>query len=181
MCHICPSWLSFILYNPIRKAFTNREKILSESGIGDDSVVLEVGAGNGFLTEAVAAHAKKVYAVELQEGMATKLRKRIDHFGDKVVVVHGDIASCDMGDEVVDACLLYYSFHEVRDKLASAKNISKSIKPGGVLSIYEPTIEVRAVDMQETTEMFERFGLKKEKEREGPFTRFVRLRKHGGR
>jgi hypothetical protein len=66
----------------------------------------------------------------------------------------------------------------VRDKLASAKNISKSIKPGGILSIYEPTIEVRAVDMQKTTAMFERFGLKKEKEREGSFTR---LRKHGGR
>jgi len=58
MC-ICPSWLSFILYNPIRKALTDREKILDECGITPHSTVLEVGAGNGFLTEVVAQRAKK--------------------------------------------------------------------------------------------------------------------------
>ena len=90
---ICPSWLSFILYNPIRKALTDRKKILDESCITANSLVLEVGAGNGFLTEVIAERARKVYAIELQDGMVKKLEKRVQHFGDKVDIIHGDIAS----------------------------------------------------------------------------------------
>ena len=73
---VCPSWLSFVLYNPIRKALTDREKIIAESGITGESVVLEVGAGNGFFTEVLVRTARKVYAVELQEAMLEKLKRR---------------------------------------------------------------------------------------------------------
>jgi len=59
---VCPSWLSCILYNPARKASTDRRRIMSESKISGKSVVLEVGAGNGFLTEVLAEHAAKVGA-----------------------------------------------------------------------------------------------------------------------
>jgi 16S rRNA A1518/A1519 N6-dimethyltransferase RsmA/KsgA/DIM1 with predicted DNA glycosylase/AP lyase activity len=44
---------------------TDRKKILDESGITANSIVLEVGAGNGFLTEVIAERARKVYAIEL--------------------------------------------------------------------------------------------------------------------
>ncbi len=178
MCPVCPSWLSFILYNPLRKALTNRARIVDESGITGESSVLEVGSGNGFLTEVVAERAKKVYAVELQEGMVRKLRKRIDRFGNRVEIVHGDIASCLIGDDTVDVCLMYYSFHEVRSKSVAAGHISKAIKTGGILSIYEPTVEVSRSDMEETTGLFENLGLEKDRGWEGLFTRFVRLRKH---
>ncbi|MDH4028252.1 MAG: hypothetical protein OEU95_05440, partial [Nitrospirota bacterium] len=66
---VCPSWLSFILYNPLRLRFTDRDRIINDSCITPDSVVLEVGAGNGFLTEAIARVAKRTVCVELQEGM----------------------------------------------------------------------------------------------------------------
>lgn len=174
---VCPSWLSCILYNPVRKAFTDRQKILTESGITKDSVVLEVGAGNGFLTEALAEIAGKVYAVELQEGMTQKLTKRVQKFGSKVAVIRGDIASVVAGKEFVDVCLLYYCFHEVRDSIKAAENIAGAIKKGGILSIYEPTIEVGKREMQKTAALFERTGFTKETERNGVFTRFVRLRK----
>jgi len=177
MC-ICPSWLSFILYNPIRKAFTDREKILDECGITPHSIVLEVGAGNGFITEVIAQRAKKVYAVELQDGMVRKLKKRVQRFGDKVDIVQGDIASYSIGDKCVDVCLMYYSFHEVINKNNAAEIMRKAIKIGGILSIYEPTIEVKKSDMQKSTVMFEGMGFKKEMEWNRIFTRFVRLRKY---
>lgn len=108
---VCPSWLAFILYNPVRKALTERGKILDESGSTKDSVVLEVGAGNGFLTEALAEHARKVYAVELQEGMIKKLKRRIARFGEKGSIIKGDIATMSLDQALADVCLLYYSFH----------------------------------------------------------------------
>jgi ubiquinone/menaquinone biosynthesis C-methylase UbiE len=178
MSPVCPSWLSFILYNPIRKAFTDREKILDECGVTKDSVVLEVGAGNGFLTEAIAERAKKVYTVELQDGMVRKLQKRVLRFTDKVSIIHGDIASVILKEEVFDICLMYYSFHEVSNKMGAADNISRAVKTGGILSIYEPAMEVEKLKWEKTSNLFEQRGFKKDMERAGIFTRFMRLKKY---
>lgn len=174
---ICPSYLSFILYNPVRKALTDRDGIMDESGVTALSVVLEIGAGNGFITEALAGRAKKVYANELQLGMVRKLKKRIERFGDKVDIMFCDIATCDIGEEFADIGIMYYSFHEVSNQIEASKNICRAIKSGGILSIYEPTIEVNKAAMQKTVGLFEALGFEKEIERDGLFTRFVRLRK----
>ena len=72
---------------------------------------------------------------------------------------------------------MYYSFHEVINKVDAAKNIAKALKIDGTLSIYEPTIEVQNPDMQKTTALFEDLGFKKEMSWNHLFTKFVRLRK----
>lgn len=174
---IFPSWLSFILYNPVRKALTNREAVLNESMIKESSVVIEVGPGNGFLTEAIAARAKKVYAIEIQPGMVKKLKKRVKRFGDKVEIIQSDIATCNIGDEFADVAIMYYSFHEISNQADAIKNIDRAMKPNSILSIYEPTIEVNKAAMQRTVNIFEENGFEREGERDGIFTRFVRLRK----
>jgi ubiquinone/menaquinone biosynthesis C-methylase UbiE len=176
---VCPSWLAFILYNPLRKALTERRKVLAESGITKDSVVLEVGAGNGFLTEALAEHARKVYAVDLQEGMIKKLKRRIARFGERVSVIKGDIATMSLDQVLADVCLLYYSFHEFGDKEKAADTISRAVRSGGTVSIYEPTLEVGKLAMQRTVAIFAQRGFVKAKEKDGLFTRFVRLQKKG--
>jgi tRNA A58 N-methylase Trm61 len=177
MSAVCPSWLSFILYNPVRKVLTDRQKILDESGITPDSVVLEIGAGNGFFTEMIALRARKVIAVELQEGMVRKLEKRIQGVREKVDIVQGDIASPAIGDDFADVCLMYYCFHEVSNKADAVIHISGAVRKGGILSIYEPTIEVNQSGMRKTIELFEQKGFSREFERNGAFTRFARLRK----
>ncbi len=174
---LCPSYLSFILYNPIRKVLTNRDRVLEESGITGTSTVLEVGAGNGFLTEAIAQRAKKVYALELQAGMVRKLRKRMKPFGDKVDIILADIAAYDIRSGFADVVLMYYSFHEISNQSGAAGKIGMAIKPGGILSIYEPAIEVKEAGMQKAIGMFESIGFTKEVVRDGRFTRFARLRK----
>ena len=174
---VCPSWLSFILYNPARKAFTRREAILNESGVTGNSVVLEVGAGNGFLTEALAERSVKVYAVELQEGMIRKLRRRVARFGEKVSIIKGDISLISLDQELADVCILYYSFHEFGDKEKAADTIGKAIKQGGFLSIYEPTFEVGKQSMQRNAILFEQRGFVQAQEKEGLFTRFMSFKK----
>jgi len=175
---VCPSWLSFILYNPVRKIFTDREAILAESGITENSVVLEVGAGNGFLTEELATHAKKVYAVELQAGMIRKLKSRIARFGERVAVIKGDIASLSLDEGFADVCILYYSFHEFDDKEKAAEAISRAVKPGGIVSIYEPTLEVGKSSMMKTMMMFKQRNFVAFVEKNGILTRFVSLKKN---
>ena len=174
---VCPSWLSFLLYNPVRKYFTDRKRVLAESGVTMNSVVIEVGAGNGFLTEALAEYALKVYAVELQEGMVQKLKRHVDRFGEKVSVIKGDIAVVPLHKECADVCILYYSFHEFGNKQQAADAIVRVLKKGGTIAIYEPTIEVGKHSMVKTSLLFEKRGFKKVRERDELFTRFMSLRK----
>jgi ubiquinone/menaquinone biosynthesis C-methylase UbiE len=172
-----PSYLSFILYNPIRKALVDRENVLNESGITKFSTVLEVGAGNGFITEAIAQRAKKVYAIDIQSGMVKKLKKRIKKFSNKVNIILCDIANCDIGEGFADITIMYFSFHEISNQANAIKNIARAMKPNSILSIYEPTIEVSKAAMQKTIEMFEAIDFEKEIEHNGLLTRFARLRK----
>ena len=179
MSRVCPSWLSFILYNPLRSRLIDRVKILDESRIGPESVVLEIGAGNGFFTEAIAKRAKKVICIELQEGMAKKLKKRTGSCSDKVHIITADIAAYSPEGPFADVCLLYYCFHEVANKPVAAVNIGRAVKKGGTLAVYEPTVEVGRKDMQRTIALFEEKGFHKEAEHSSIFSRFSRLRKTG--
>jgi SAM-dependent methyltransferase len=156
---------------------TDRQRVLDESGITPDCVVLEIGAGNGFFTEMIALRARKVIAVELQPGMVKKLEKRLQKVRDKVDIVTADIASFAVGKGFADVCLMYYCFHEVGDKKGAAVNISGAVREDGILSVYEPAFEVSRRDMRETIELFERNGFSRESARDGAFTRFARLRK----
>ena len=69
------------------------ERILSRmvdyAYVSGDDVVLEVGAGLGFLTRLLAERAKLVYAVELDRGLAEYLRSRFPE-GSNVRVLEGD-------------------------------------------------------------------------------------------
>ena len=177
MAFVCPSWFSFILYNPVRKAFTDRSKVLDESCITRESVVLEIGAGNGFFTEAIAERAKKVIAVELQQGMVRKLRKRVERFGNAVEIVLKDIASADLAHDMADVCLLYYSFHEIARQEEAAAIIARTVRRNGILSIYEPSVEVNSGDMETTVLLFQSLGFSLVGAPANMFTRFARLRK----
>ena len=177
MARVCPSWLSFILYNPIRKIFTDRQRVLDESRIRPGSVVLEIGCGNGFFTEAIAGRADKVIAVELQSGMVRKLKKRVETLGGRVEIIEQDIATAELPQETADACLLYYSFHEIARQQDAAAIISRTVRHGGVISIYEPTVEVSRSDMDAAIAIFKSLGCALEWSRHRLFTRSVLLRK----
>lgn len=175
MFFICPSWLSFILYNPLRKFLTNRKEILDECNVKADSVVLEIGAGNGFLTEMLATRARRVIAVELQAGMIRKLKKRVPPDSGKIDIIEGNISSIPSDENIADICLLYYSFHEVADKPGAVINICTMLKQGGILAIYEPSLEVGKKDMETTVSMFKKNGFSLRSSRRGLFTRFAML------
>ena len=161
----------------MRKTFSDRRKILRDSGVAEGSAVIEVGAGNGFLTEVLAAVAKKVIVIELQEGMVKKLKKRVSRYAGKVDIITGDIATCGLQAGIADVCLLYYSFHEFSDKPGAVRNIARALKSRGIISLYEPTVEVGKKNMEKTVGMFAEAGFEKELEYATLFTRFVRLRK----
>ncbi len=67
--------------------------ILETSDITKEDIVVEIGAGLGFVTEQLVKYAKKVYAVELDEDMVNELSK-IN--ADNLEIVHNDILKTDL-------------------------------------------------------------------------------------
>jgi len=176
---ICPPSHAWILRNPLRKLFSNRAGILDAAGIDRSSVVLEVGAGNGFFTEVIARAARKVIAVELQEAMAEKLYKSLENVvpNSPIEIRVADIATLQLAPGSVDVAFLYYSFHEIRDQDAAASNIARALKVGGRLAVYEPVIEVKEDAMARTVSIFEQRGFVTTDSGKSIFTRWAIMRK----
>lgn len=69
------------------------ETIFDTSNITKDDIVIEIGAGLGFVTENLVKLAKKVYAVELDEDMVYELSK-IN--ADNLEIIHQDILKTNL-------------------------------------------------------------------------------------
>jgi 16S rRNA (adenine1518-N6/adenine1519-N6)-dimethyltransferase len=71
------------------------DAIVRDSGVGPEDIVLEVGAGEGVLTERLAAVAAHLHTVEIDRGLEPKLtalREELDfdlHWGDAVKLDFG--------------------------------------------------------------------------------------------
>lgn len=66
-----------------------RKKIIDACELTKDDVVLEIGPGAGALTQEIAKHAGKVFAVEKDDRLAVQLKEQFQTTN--VTVIHGDI------------------------------------------------------------------------------------------
>lgn len=66
------------------------ERLISYASLGREDVVLEVGAGLGFLTKLLSQACKRVLAVEVDAGLIEILRAELKRV-ENVVLIEGDI------------------------------------------------------------------------------------------
>lgn len=74
------------------------KRIVAESGVGKDDLVLELGAGGGILTRQLARVSRQVVAVEYDPYWAMHLRERFSD-DDNVRVVQGDVLTASLPKE----------------------------------------------------------------------------------
>lgn len=75
-------------------------RIVESAEIGADDVVLEIGPGQGVLTESLAEKAQKVLAIELDDRLISVLRKRFED-RDNVEIIHDDVLHMNV-DELLE-------------------------------------------------------------------------------
>jgi 16S rRNA (adenine1518-N6/adenine1519-N6)-dimethyltransferase len=71
------------------------EKLCSYAQLGTEDVVLDAGAGFGFLSRFLAQRCKRVVAVEKDPQVAEVLRQQVQGLGN-VLVVEGDVLKADL-------------------------------------------------------------------------------------
>ncbi len=87
-------------------------EIVNGSGVEEDSLVVEIGPGEGALTEHLAEMAGHVVAVDLDERMIKLLKVKL--FGyDNVELIHGDILELDLS-KLIEERLSEYNLTNVR-------------------------------------------------------------------
>ncbi len=147
---VCPaSWSWGLLF--FRGLVHNPKKILV-SLAGEGKAVADIGCGPGFFTTAMsdaAGASGKVYAVDLQQEMLDKAKKRVEkHCKNKNVTfikAEKDTLNLVPG---LDAALAFYMVHEVPDTDKFFSEIYFALKLGGKLLVIEPLLHVSKKDFE---------------------------------
>lgn len=120
--------------------------MINAANVGKKDIVLEVGPGEGSLTEILAKHAKKVVAVEKDSDLIPFLHDKFKKYNN-LNIIHGDILTINpsLGDRVaksykVVANIPYYITARFLRKFLEAKN-----KPSVMVLMVQKEVAERIV------------------------------------
>ncbi|WP_187263948.1 class I SAM-dependent methyltransferase [Pontibacter beigongshangensis] len=121
-----------------------------------ESVVADIGAGTGFYTFKVAKKIPrgKIYAVELQDGFVSELKKRSKEQGlGHVEVVKSGPTSIQVPDASLDLAFMVDVYHELEYPQEMLQAIHRALKPTGKLLLLEYRAEDPKVMIRELHKM----------------------------
>jgi predicted methyltransferase len=130
-----------VLEGPDRDAWQMPGEIMDALGIGDGSVVADLGAGGGWFTVRLARRVGPnglVYAEDVQRQMVDAIARRVAREGFRnVVTVLGEDDDPRLPPEALDAVLMVDAYHEVQNRVQLLANVRASLKPNGRLGIVD--------------------------------------------
>lgn len=138
----CPSWLAWLLDNPLTEAVAGTQTRLDRIGLQPGEYVLDVGSGPGRLAIPAAQRVGltgRVVAVDIQPPMLARLQQRaitagVTNITPQLVDIAGDN---HLPADHFDRAWLVTVLGEIPDRDAALRNLWRLLKPGGVLSITE--------------------------------------------
>ena len=138
------SFKAMTLILRVRDLFRPPQKVLSEVGmIKPGTHVLDYGCGPGNYTIAAAelvGPSGKVYAVDIHPMAIRKVQNKANKKGLNVQTILTDYDT-QLPDSSVDAVLLFYVLHDFKNPDAIIKELSRVLKPMGVLLVFDHKLE----------------------------------------
>ncbi|MFW6305376.1 MAG: class I SAM-dependent methyltransferase [Candidatus Saliniplasma sp.] len=145
------------------------QDILSLLDLDRDDIVLDLGAGTGFLTFPISERVNegKVYAVDVQEEMLEKLRERCDKHGcGNIELLLNEEGSIPLPDSEIDKAFLMNVLHEIED-MGTFVELYRVLKKDGKICVIDwdkeggsahgpPTYE--RYTLEEAVELLGRYG-----------------------
>ena len=126
-----------------RKAQTDFSEdlaLLRAQGLGEESTLVDLGAGTGGLALAAAPHCRRVVAVDVSPAMLDHLRARAGDLGlANVECVRGGFLSYEHLGAPADAVYSRNALHHLPDfwKALALTRVAAMLRPGGVLRLRD--------------------------------------------
>lgn len=114
--------------------------LLVELGLTAGSTVVDIGAGTGQFTLAVAPVCARVVAVDVSPVMLGALRARVDAAQvTNVEVVHAGFLTYELDGDPADVVYSRYALHHLPDfwKAVALTRLRGMLRPGGVLRLWD--------------------------------------------
>jgi SAM-dependent methyltransferase len=127
-------------------------ELLHRYGLDRDSIVLDVGAGVGTFTVAVAPKCQEVIAIDVSPAMIAVIRERVEHVClSNVTVVEGGFLSYQHRGLPVDFVYTRNALHQLPDfwKGIALQRIATSLRPGGILRLRDLVFDFDPADADE--------------------------------
>ncbi len=128
-----------------------REKALAVAGVRPGQTAADIGAGSGFVTEALAQEGLSVIAVDQSEAMLEEMRRKFSHL-DSIQYRVGQADSLPAEDEAVDYVFANMYLHHVESPSRAIGEMVRILRPGGKLVITdldEHTFEFLRTEQQD--------------------------------
>jgi SAM-dependent methyltransferase len=116
------------------------ERLAAATGLGPGGVVADIGAGDGALIVELSrtvGPAGAAFATERAPEQRRRIMERADAAGVRVSVVEAGERSTNLADACCDAIVMRMVMHHISDPAAFAKDIRRSLRPGGRVAIVD--------------------------------------------
>lgn len=177
----CPAWLVPLLENPYFEAVAGAETLLERAGVGSGTRVLDAGCGPGRVTVPAALRVGppgRVVALDIQPRMLDTLAKRLEARRlANVELVRAGLGDGKLPADAFDVALLVTVLGEIPDKTAALREIYRSLRPGGVLSVTEVLPDPHYQRMARVRELAKRTGFRETRIFRGWLSYTMNLRK----
>ena len=131
-----------------------RDRILALAGPDSGQTVVDVGAGTGLLTLAVAPGVEHVWAIDFSPAMCEYLAVKAASAGlENVDVVVASAASLPLVDSVADLVISNYCLHELghEDKMLALGEAMRVLRPGGRLVFGDMMFSLNPMAVRDRT------------------------------
>jgi len=108
--------------------------------LGPDSCIVDLGAGTGQFTLAVAARCGRVIAVDVSPAMLARLRDKVSGaHTDNVEIVQAGFLTYEHRGEAADAVYSRLALHHLPDfwKAVAIARVAEMLRPGGVFRLSD--------------------------------------------
>lgn len=125
-------------WDVLRKRFYGdevRDAVLKAVRVLPEDVVLDVGAGTGFLTEAAAKIARKVIALDFSKAMTDESRAKLS--GRNVEFKIGSAEQIPLPDSSVNSVIGNMILHHCLNPDVAIREMARVIVPGGRLALSD--------------------------------------------
>ena len=139
-----PAFIGFFLDSDRRRKMQPAEEFIAAAGIKHGIRVLEIGCGSGAFTTFVARAVSpqgKVEALDIQPAMLAQLEKKLaqPEFQDiaNITLHQADAYHLPFEDGELDLVYLITVLPEIPDQVKALQEITRVLKPGGLLAVGE--------------------------------------------